>query len=692
MITAFRFQMLAGFLFATQVAAQAVGFCVATNGNDINAGTEQHPLRTIRAAIDRMSAGDVCRIRGGTYREPVRLNKSGGADQTLRLEAAAGEKVVLDGTETVTGQWEKYKGDIYKIQAPKGIQQLFVGNQMMVEARWPNMRFDQRFDRSCWAKTAMGSTHGKLVSKEIAESGIDWTGAMACLNVAHQWWTWNRPIVRHQAGSDTLEYDADLVGLCGYDPKLTNRPAWETPEWLAKKWGDNCFYLYGKLAALDVETEWFQDQTNGMLYFYAPGGVDPSTLDVRYKVRDYAIYATNQNYLEIKGINFFATTFRLDDCHHCTVENCELLYPTYVRTITEYDHDRRESVITKITGDNNTVRHCALAYANNLGLMVMGNSNRVDNCIIHDVNWYGTLIYPALQLSASPHLGVNWFDTIQYPPTERTIANSEVTSYGNVASHNTLYNGGSALLVYQAAASRVEYNHVYDGGKACKDVSLIYGCWPFSRDSVVSYNWVHGCVTDGWSGQPGTGGIGIRADDQSRHNIFHHNVIWDCGEIGIVMKGEDNLCYNNTVFGIGTEEKPQIDIQLEAEAEPVKIWAVQWPQLLMQNQWSEVVNNACRNLTSKHTLDAQRKDSQFIHHNLRNQDMRPLLKDPQHFDFRPAADSPLIGAGVALPGYTDGFKGGAPDIGAYEATGENWKPGADWTEAFTDLKSPDREN
>ena len=663
------------------IATPAAELYVAHDGNDANIGSKQKPLRTIQAAVNRMQAGDVCLIQTGTYRESVEISKSGTPVQPLRIQATPGAKVIFDGTETVAGKWEKYKGNIYKIKEPKGIQQLFVGNKMMVEARWPNMRSDQVFNRDCWAKTDKGSGHGHVVSKEIAESGIDWTGAMACLNVAHQWWTWNRPIVRHQVGSDTLEYDADLVGLCYLDPKVC-----KNQKLLDEKWANNSFYLYGKLEALDVETEWFQDQTNGILYFFAPGGVDPSTLDVHYKVRDYAIYATNQNYLEIKGINFFATTFRLDDCNHCMVENCELLYPTYSRTITEYDHDRHESVITKITGDNNAVRHCSLANANNLGLMVMGNSNLVDNCIIHDVNWSGTLIYPALQLSASPHLGVNWFDTIQYPPTERTIANSDVTSYGNIASHNTLYNGGSALLVYQAAGSRVEYNHVYDGGKACKDVSLIYGCWPFSRDSVVSYNWVHGCVTEGYSGHWGDGGIGIRADDQSRHNIFHHNVVWDCGEIGITMKGEDNLCYNNTVFGIGTAAKPQMDILIETNSEPVKIWAVRWPQLLMQNQWTEIANNASRNITSNHSPNAQRPDSAYVHHNFRNQDARALLKDPKHFDFRPADGSPLIDTGVVLPSYTDGFKGSAPDLGAYESSGENWKPGADWSESFTNLK------
>jgi hypothetical protein len=660
---------------------QAAELYVATTGDNGNPGTVEQPLRTIQAAADRMNPGDVCLIREGTYREVVKIERSGQPDRPLRFEAYQNEQVVVDGTETVTGRWQPYKGSIYRIGATKGIKQLFVGREMMIEARWPNMRFDQRFDRDCWAKVDMGSTHGRIVCDALAQTGLDCTGAMACLNVAHQWWTWNRPITTHKAGSNVLEYPANLVGLCNYDPAIN-----KDKEYLAKAWGDDYFYLFGKLEFLDSETEWFQDPQSGDLYLFAPGGVDPTTLEVRYKLRDYSLLAQSRHDVQIRKLKFFATTFRLDDCDRCLVEGCELLYPSFSRTITEYDERRSESVFTKVVGNHNTIRRCALAYTNNLGLMVMGSENTVDDCIIHDVNWYGTLIYPALQLSASPHLGVNWFDTIQYPPTARTIDNSDITSRGNVASRNTLFNGGSSLLVYQAADTVIEYNHVHNGGRACKDVSLIYGCWPFSRGSIVRYNWVHGCVTDGYSGRGGSGGIGIRADDQSRNNSIHHNVVWDCGQIGIVVKGEDHRIFNNTVFNIGTANDPQFDIMAETGAEPIKIWAVQWPQLLRQNQWTLVVNNLCRHLTFSHKITDNLSDSDRVHHNLRGLDIAVLLQDAAGLDFRPAAGSPLIEGGVVLPGFTDGFKGKAPDLGAYETGGEEWVAGASWTESFTKQK------
>jgi Right handed beta helix region len=661
-------------LLTLMIGIHAAEIYVATDGNDASPGTKKHPLQTIQAALDRLHAGDTCILRGGTYREAAVFKTSGEADKPVCLQAYPGESVVLDGTEAAPKAWTVYQGKIYKTPvAAEKTEQLFAGREMMIEARWPNMTFDQRFDRCRWAQVDKGSMHGKIVCEEIAKTGIDFTGAMACLNVAHQWWTWSRPITQHQARTNTLEYPADLKGLAFCDPALYKK----IPAWVTKTWEDDYFYLYGKLELLDVETEWFHDSKTGLLYFYAPGGVDPSTLDVRFKARDYALKAKGQHHLEIKGINFFACSFRLDECDDCLIENCELLYPTYTRTITEYDTKKKESVLTKITGDRNVVRHCSLAYANNAGLEVMGSQNRVENCIIHDVNWMGTLEYPALKLGVKPHSA-----------NGRTNENSEVAAHGNVASHNTLYNGGNALLLYPAPDSVVEYNHVYDGGLACKDVSLIYAASPISRDSVVRYNWVHGCVTDDFYGRGGHGGIGIRADDYSRSNTVHHNVVWNCGEIGITLKGDGHLVYNNTVFGIGTTVTPWIDFIFPLNEEKKQPWYPhQFELVAKQNQHSEVVNNIGRNINMGHKVTDALKDSERIHHNLRGTDPTSLLMDPDHFDFRPKPGSALINAGIAIPGYTDGFKGKAPDLGAYESKGERWVPGAAWQESFTRLTS-----
>lgn len=56
----------------------------------------------------------------------------------------------------------------------------------------------------------------------------------------------------------------------------------------------------------------------------------------------------------------------------------------------------------------------------------------------------------------------------------------------------------------------------------------------------------------------------------------------------------------------------------------------------------------------------------------------PQLKlvDPLGFDFRPRPDSPLVGAGVVVPGIIPPAPGGKhPDIGAYQHDGEPWTAG-----------------
>jgi len=80
------------------VSAEALG------ASDENNGSEAHPWKTISHAARCAEPGDTVWIHGATYRETVLVEKSGaGPDRMLAFRAMPGEKVVVKGSEVLTG-------------------------------------------------------------------------------------------------------------------------------------------------------------------------------------------------------------------------------------------------------------------------------------------------------------------------------------------------------------------------------------------------------------------------------------------------------------------------------------------------------------------------------------------------------------------------------------------------------------
>jgi len=94
--------------------AHAAEYFVAVDGNDSNSGSQERPFFTIQKATDLMKPGDTCYIRGGIYRQVVRLKRSGTQGKPICFVAWPGEVVVLSGTEPIHAQWSRHRGRIYK--------------------------------------------------------------------------------------------------------------------------------------------------------------------------------------------------------------------------------------------------------------------------------------------------------------------------------------------------------------------------------------------------------------------------------------------------------------------------------------------------------------------------------------------------------------------------------------------------
>jgi len=625
-------------LLATAAATvHAAAVYVAPDGNDSHAGTRERPFRTIQKALDGVRAGDTVIIREGTYRETARLKASGTETAPIRLMAMPGEEVVLSGADPLDLTWEKAKGAIYRARTDKRFHQLFLDGRLMVEARWPDQRFpDQVWEKAVWADAGKGSRYGLMVDAALAKTGIDFTGCVATLNVG-SFRTYRRLVRNHAAGRDRFEYRKEM-GV-HVPPK--------------RRWaGFDRYWLLGPLAALDAPGEWHLDRDTGVLHLWTPAGTSPADARVTVKQRDYAIEAEKADYVVLAGFHFLAATFRLQECNHCTVRDCHLRYPAWPAGLAP-------PAETLIHGTGNVMRDSSSVFGDGSAVTVQGEHNTVENCLFHD------------------------FD---FTALRRGHVVGMAGSARSTARHCTVYNFGSSEGICAAGKgpSEVAYNYVHHGGRCQSDGALIQTSGLRLAGTAIHHNWVHDHNAFNW------GGNGIRGDDLTRDLLVHHNVVWNCPQKGIIVKGDRNRVHNNTCF-----DNPLIDVLPWSSPTPRKSFRPsQWDHLLeQQNAHSEAFNNYAPVLTGQMPHEMRR--AKAIHppagtlsHNyqppqsmlldpkqLTMRDDEPLLADPARYDFRPKKGSPLIDAGQVIPGITDGFKGKAPDIGAYEYGAERWVPG-----------------
>lgn len=726
------FLLLAAVAHCSATSTETV-FYVSPLGNDGNAGTQAAPFRTLthclaRAASVTATGSDAaCAALGGTYAEMVPVPANGPQNGRLALRAAsAADAVTLSGVDTLPNatvwtRWTppalvKRSGTLaapscaWQTTLPAGVvdpnaaRQLFFNGMAMVGARWPNLNVNnapaEALNRSRgWQPTAAGSTYGRVTDPALAGFDFSWNGALATLNVAHQFYTWTRTVANHTAGESSFNYPRNLPGL-SYWANQT------------KGWDQNQYFLSGILGALDAPGEWFLDSPQGAagattLYFWPPpteegdsttkttdpgrGCQPPAPGSVALKARDYALHqgapaAVPVCNLTVAALRFVGATFTLPWCDGCALANLDLRYPTYDPTIPEMDasaavegsaEGARHTIdtlgqspsvaSTHINGTATTVVNLTLAYSNNNGLSFGGLDSTMDNCLVLSTDWLGTLTYAPLRIAGN----------------RLNVTRCTVRAFGNAGVITTLPNTrpagqGQPQPPPQPMAGRwleVAYSHISGGGLVGKDTALLYtGGWG-AAGTHWHHNWAHNASEKC-----------LRGDDQSRNMTVHHNVLYSCGlgpnsdsqsniaGVGLLIKGTGHIIYANTIF-----DTKYAELCLPACNEPLKPYARQYPLAPVQNVGTSIFNTAahsdfgfpcsCHNTTDKNHPGG----NQSAIYNGTSDSLK--LASVAGLDFRPAAGSPLIDAGVVWAPYTDGYLGAAPDIGAYEYGAPRWVAG-----------------
>ena len=603
--------LIVSFVYSTE-------YYVSTTGDSLNIGTFNSPFLYIQQAANIMQAGDICYIRQGVYHEEVTLdNQDGSSINPIIFTAYNNEQVVFDGTKLIDSDWIPYMGNIWVAEIDFDIWQLFVDYEEMVMARWPNANFS---DGSIWDKenhwahglidddedayengTMIDKPHGNISLENI---GFNIEGATAILNVG-SFKTYTREVLTHNGNTFTYE-PADL---------------WKTKH--------HDYYLERKIEFLDSEGEWFYDPDSSKLYFWPPSNSNPNNLSIRGKTQSYAFKINNSDYVELRNLEFFGTTFKFDNCDYSIVDYCNLFYPScYKRMLGIVGVQPEMSLFN--SSSNCIVKNSAFRYVDGSALEMYSSNNTIENCYFYHID------YTATDLNGL-------MTTIQ------------MGGSNNVFRRNTLHKMGASATLNPGNSAIIELNDMSDSGHMQSDGALVQCMVGQQPDVQIRYNWLHD-----------TEKFGARFDGEGDGygGHMHHNVIWNV-QGGIMVKGHDHNIYNNTAFDNGT--KNDIIIMIDQGG----------------NDGTLTVNNAANKIAGHRTGSYDLYPVPGNYENnwngyQTNLDIKDFLVDVENFDFSPVEGSVLVDNGSVYDNLDITFNGDNPDIGAYEFGGEYWVPGITW--------------
>ncbi len=357
---------------AQHQATAGVVHYASPHGSSHATGTLTDPLDTIAACVARLQApGDMCRLRGGTYREPTVFVRGarGSPEAPVVIAAAEGEDVLIDGTVELPGNgtWtpvpgrEIDGGKLWETNVPAatvggGVTQLWLDGEMLTPARWPNALWSEvqsfgtraPFNWSNWARFNSSSTWSpsnytagvplRFVDAGgptgLGSSGISAKGAVFIGNIAHDD-TFVGTVTAHVAGSNEF-----MVLIKPSVQHMGNT-----------KQSNSLYFFEGPTSLLDQAGEWSYSQAEQKLRVRTPHGTSPTQHRMTYKAQTYAMNVTDSPYLTLANLSFLGTTINAaGGIPHLLLDSLSFRFPSFTRRMLGELQSPSHMVVSAIGG------------------------------------------------------------------------------------------------------------------------------------------------------------------------------------------------------------------------------------------------------------------------------------------------------------------------------------------------------
>ena len=521
-----------------------IEFYISPKGKDTNPGTQKAPFRSLEKARDaiRLAKNNTREkpvsvyIYGGYYymEKPVVFTSedSGSGNGPIIYTSVAGEEPVFTGSKRLN-KWKLLKdkqklnvldpsvyGKVYVTDLKAaGISNfgdptkagarpdLYCNRQLQTLARWPNGKFTKA--GLALGKTALPSTYiGVNGTKEGIFNYTDkrqnrWAKESDIRVSGYWYWDWAeeyQKVDRIDTASRTIFISEPYHGY-GYKDSL-------------RYFGLNLF------CEIDQPGEWYLDRSEGMLYWYAPQGIEPAGAEVILTVFSdpYMVEVRNCSNMTLQGLTFResrGSAILFSEGEDCMIADCR---------IERFGSDG----IHIDKGARNTISGCMLSTFGHGGMKISGGDRKnlipgnhhVENTVVEHFSLFKRTYEPAIHLSGCGH---------------------------RINNNRFQYSSSSAMRL-EGNDFLIEYNHFADVVNESDDqggIDIFYN--PSYQGIVIRYN--H------WSDIRGGirhGAAGVRLDDMISGVLIYGNVFERVGalQFGAVQihGGKDNFVENNVFY------------------------------------------------------------------------------------------------------------------------------------------------
>lgn len=490
------------FIFSVSLARRQSDIFVSPEGNDINSGTKQHPVKSIQRGIDLVKPGSTVEILPGTYRETLTISDNSTFSWPLRLHGntANGRGVILTGAEPASALiWSTcdsascpglppaiarhvYTTTLNWAEPPTILIELVSNGSEheLIRARSPNPRVENpdKFHEFWWQATGTGQSQAILMDTTNLTGNVNVTGGRAFIvDGADRCGTflYVRTVKTHNRTQGSLTMNAP-IGALTYGNQENGIS------------GYTKYFIDNAIGLLDSPGEWFYDNASQRLYVWPLEEKNPESLQVEIGRRDTGIHL-NRSRVDIENITI--TTIN-DHDYFTSPTGAIVMNPNReINTIglrhlsilfsgsgimAEPDHD---GSIRNIVIDSTTLRDISKSSISMTGLPE--NANSLKNVKIHGSN-IGQAGFPfneaAIAVTRSNNVRI----------TGNTINN--VASYGiHVTGYEKNNNTARDILIADNSVS-----HACQNASGCAAIKIFGGSF---SDTRISNNAVHDQL--GWS-------------------------------------------------------------------------------------------------------------------------------------------------------------------------------------------------